>query len=182
MNLIQTRFKDASTLAIILALVMILTSLVIYITGLLYLWGGSIGIVVHGIIFIITLIVLLVKWKAKEVEVAYWNAVQFIVLVVIIYVAAMFIFDLIFFKFIVPDYYSELRDRTISMMIEYNVPEASIAEAEEQFDKGAASSTPFGLSLNKVVSRLFLDVILTFILAAFFRKKPSSDTATTVIS
>jgi hypothetical protein len=171
MEFIKTRFKVAAQFALMLAMVMIGISLIVYVSGLLYFWGGVIGKLIHGIVFLTTIIILMAKWKKSEANISYWNALIFIIIVVLIYVLIMFCYDYAFFKFIAPDYFTELRDKTIAMMLEYNVPEASINDAELEFEKGISSATPFKMSFQLVVSRILADLILGFILAIFFRKK-----------
>ncbi len=166
-SLLITALQYAGVLAVVMAVL----TLVSYLTGLSYFWGGAIANVLKGVVFLIGFILVLVNWRKKSVEITYKNAFMFGSLIVIGYVLMITIFDYIFYAFIAPDFYNELRTHTLQMMIEYNLPEAQIDETDAQFEKGMAGATPIKMSLNTGIARLVADLILLSIVAIFLRKK-----------
>ena len=168
----KSTFIVAIQYAAICAVLTSVVTLICYLTGFSFFWGGVFANLAKALTFLVAFIVFAIAWRKKQEAVTYKTALVFGLMVVAGYVVFMFIFDFCFYQFIAPNFYQELRDSVLQMMIDYNVPQSQIDETDEQFAKGVENATSLGMSMQMLITRVIADCILLLIVSIFVRKKP----------
>ncbi|GAB4148250.1 MAG: hypothetical protein Fur0041_21900 [Bacteroidia bacterium] len=160
-------FRQSMIPAAILTALVIVINLVLYLTDLIYGFGPLILFP-----FYLTGIILLMRnWKKNQMNntVTFKEAFYFGLGMIMAYSAFIFIFDMIFYNFIAPDFYDGVVNYWTEFYQNIGVPEKQMEEMLEQFEKGRTSNAM--MAVNALPSRLIFGTIIVLIVAAIIKKK-----------
>lgn len=169
------RLQQVLMYGVTCAVIVMVVNLIFYATDFIYMWGGMLARISQGLIFVGAFIALMISWKKKQDEISYKEAFLYGLAFLGVHILIMFAYEFCFYQFLAPDFYQTLMDRTLQMMVDFNVPENQLEETRRQFEEGRKNAGSVTMSSQGALVRLVSDVIILAIVAIFLRKKKSEE-------